>query len=110
MSEETSREPDIADAEIARRDILGVRQKIALGAAIDRFMQSDEGRALQQLANFDMDRATEKLALHDASDVAGIRQLQLDYRVAASLLSYLGQMVQEGINAENTFREADAAG
>lgn len=101
---------DITDAEIDQRDVLQVRQKIALGAAVDGFMKDDGGRMLQQLCNDDMQAALEKMAEHDVADAEGMRKLQLDYRSAAGVLHYLGLIVSEGEMAEQQFREADSAG
>lgn len=82
------------------------RRLMEIGMDVEAFMRTPAGLYIQARANRELEEAQDALVSADASDMAKVREYQLEARVAQRLLSYLGDIVQEGKNAERAFRAA----
>lgn len=97
------------EEQLEARDILGLRRTIELGMEARAFMESPLGRYLQARANHDLEVARDHLMTVDPTDRSAVQAAQLAAQVPGQVLSYIGQCVEEGRNAETQFIEADAA-
>lgn len=85
------------------------RRLMEVGMDVEAFMKTPAGRYIQARANRELEAAQDSLvsaALNSAEGRAAAQEHQLNARVAQRLLSYLGDIVQEGKNAERAFRAA----
>jgi len=85
------------------------RRLMEVGMDVEAFMKTPAGRYIQARANKELEDAQEFLvnaSLDSPEGRAAAQEQQLNARVAQRLLSYLGDIVQEGKNAERAFRAA----
>ncbi|MBP7966155.1 MAG: hypothetical protein KAZ23_01960 [Burkholderiaceae bacterium] len=85
------------------------RRLMEVGMDVEAFMKTPAGRYIQARANKELEEAQDALvdaALESAEGRAAAQEHQLKARVAQRLLTYLGDIVQEGKNAERSFRGA----
>ena len=76
---------------------------IAFGMDTQAFMGGQLGRFLQAKANAQIAQAQEDLCTANPDDPKAIRDLQNKVAVAAMFLSWMGEAVEEGRNAEREF-------
>jgi hypothetical protein len=72
----------------------------ALGMDAEAFLGSTLGKQLVQRANDEIDAAVEELKRADPENVKQIRELQNHIWKAESFINWLGEIYQEGNNAE----------
>lgn len=101
---------DTADAAEGRREqedvVRQTRRAMELGMDVEAFMRTPAGLYIQAKANEELEDAQlELLTVNLASEDGRARaaELQLQGRVAAKVLTYLGDIVTEGKNAERAF-------
>lgn len=75
-------------------------REVEFGLDVERFMGSTVGRYLQRRANEDREAALEALATVDAEDAKAVRALQNQVAVAEKVLTWLGEAVTAGEQAE----------
>lgn len=90
------------------KEMEGVRATIEFGLDVKQFMGTNLGRYLQHKANADMEAALDALATVDPEDPKAIRKLQNDAVVAARILSWIAEAVNEGEQAERQYVEMNA--
>lgn len=93
-------------SEAEERELQQIRNQIAFGLDMKVFMASPIGRYLAARANSDRDRALEELATVDPHDPKAVQTLQNKIAVAANFLTWVGEAVTDGENAEGVFIEA----
>jgi hypothetical protein len=113
MSQQQSMEPieSVSPEErrlIEERDVNGLRGRISLGAETEEFMRTSVGRALQARAQREMQEAFETFTGVDPTDTKAVMEAQLKYLIPAAVLSWFGDIVSDGANAEEEFRQLDA--
>lgn len=86
-------------------DIKQLQAEIALGLDIKQFMGSAIGQYMHSRANAEIEQALEALKIADAEDPKAIRQWQNQIAVAERVLSWLGEAVTSGENAETQFEQ-----
>jgi hypothetical protein len=98
--EETQGEAERA-AELNR-----LKATIGLGMDVRQFLEHGGGRALTARANAEIQAAQDAWVEHNPEDpdqAAAMRKKHFDARVAAAVLSWLGDIVTEGENAERNY-------
>ena len=81
---------------------------VTFGKEVEYFMESDRiGRYIIENAVLEMSEVAEELAAADASDVAKMRELQVKFRVAASVRNWLGQAVSRGLEARTIIEQEE---
>lgn len=93
-------------SEAENREIQGIRAQIAFGLDCRAFMESPIGAYLTKRANDDIDTALDSLRSVNPTDPEAIRALQNDIRCAENFLTWMGEAVTEGENAERAFIES----
>lgn len=77
-----------------------LKRVIGRGFDVEAFMGSEPGKYFQLRANRELEEAQEALVQVDAADIAAIRALQMKAQVAQRVLTWFGDAVTEGENAE----------
>lgn len=101
---EGERDPGQAQAE--QQDLQQIRNVIAFGMDVEQFGKSPIGVYLIERANRDAEAATNELKTVDPENPKAIRDLQNKARTAELFLSWLGEAVSAGENAQAAFHES----
>lgn len=80
-------------------------KSIDFGFQVQAFLESDIGRYLTTRAEADVADALENMKTVDPENPAAVRALQHQVHVAESVLYWLGEAVQAGINAEQELHD-----
>lgn len=105
---------DTAEAEGRREQdeyVQRIKRTIDLGLQVQQFMRTDAGRELARRANEELIAAQEALLETDLMTDDGRKaaaELQLRGRTASRVLTWLGDIVTEGENAEKAFLTSEA--
>lgn len=78
-----------------------VLKAIDFGMEVEAFLQSEIGRYLTKRAEAEVEAAVEVLKVADPDDVKSIRGLQNTIKVAESVLYWLADAIQSGLNAQD---------
>ena len=76
-----------------------LKRAITLGVEAEKFIQSSLGKELIGRAHEEIDQAVKKLKAHDPTDSKGIAALQNEIWRAESFITWLGIIVDEGLNS-----------
>jgi hypothetical protein len=77
-----------------------VLKAIDFGMEVEAFLQSDIGRYLTKRAEAEVEAAVEVMKSVDPEDVKSVRGLQNTIKVAESVLYWLADAIQSGLNAQ----------
>lgn len=88
-------------------DIQQIRAAIEFGLDVKQFMGTTLGRYIQAKANEQIEAARDALQTVDPEDAKKVRSLQNDAAVAAMVLTWIGEAVIEGEQAERQFESMD---
>lgn len=80
---------------------------VDLGFQAEAFLQSDLGCYLVQRAEAQTEEAVEALKVADPEDAKAIRALQNTIAVAESVQYWLGDVIQQGVNAQQQLHEGE---
>lgn len=94
---------------VEERDIAGVRRTIAVGMDVAAFLTTASGQALVLRCEADALEAMRELVQVNAADLKAVVEAQIEARVPAAVLAYLGRLIAEGQSAEEQFIQAEAA-
>lgn len=89
------------------KDVATIRAEIAFGFDVEAFMKTDIGRYLTARANDEIEKALDALAEVNPEDPKAIRAIQNDLKCAQRFLSWMGEAVSVGENAQSTFIEQE---
>lgn len=84
-----------------------LKKAIGRGFDVEAFMGSDIGKYFQLRASREIEEAQDALTTIEASDTSGIRALQLKAQVAQRVITWFGDAVTEGENAERQLAAYD---
>ena len=77
-----------------------VLQSIDFGMEVEAFLQSRLGKYLSKRVQDTVDGAVEELKTVDPEDVKSVRAIQNTIRVAESVMYWLADAIQSGLNAQ----------
>ena len=77
-----------------------VLKAIDFGMEVEAFLQSDIGHYLTKRAEAEVEAAVEVMKSVDPEDVKSVRGLQNTIKVAESVLYWLADAIQSGLNAQ----------
>lgn len=80
-----------------------IRRRIAVGLDVEKFMGTEGGRALQQLAQQEIDSFLEKLKTANPFDAQEVTRLQNEILRRELALSWLGELATAGEQAQRQF-------
>ncbi len=95
---------DIADDQGAIRELFNT---VELGLDARQFLESNLGRYVASRAQEDMFAASLELTTVPPHDQIGIAAIQHRYKVAAAALSWIGQAIEAGKQAEAALTAAE---
>ncbi|HEY8359101.1 MAG TPA: hypothetical protein VIL30_16720 [Ramlibacter sp.] len=98
------------DQRQAEETVRETRRLVEVGLDVEAFMRTPAGLYITAKANNELLEAQEALVEVDANNFGRVRELQLQARVAQRVLTYLGDIVQEGRNAQRAFVALEASG
>jgi len=82
-----------------------VLREIDFGMEVEAFLQSDIGRYLAKRAEAEVESAVEAMKVVDPEDTKSVRGLQNTIKVAESVLYWLAEAIQAGLNAQAELHE-----
>jgi len=82
------------------RDELELKKAATLGVEAEKFVQSNLGRALVERAQDVVDQAVAELKKINPKDTEGITRLQNEIWKAESFITWLDEIFEEGLTAE----------
>ena len=84
---------------------------VTFGKEVEYFIEQDRiGRYLMDNAVLEMSEVAEQLADCDVHDVAKMTALQIKFKVASSVRTWLGQAVQRGMEARTIIEQEEGGG
>lgn len=83
-------------------------QQIDLGFQVEAFLQSDIGRYVTSRAESQVDELVEQLKTASPDDPVQIRSIQTEIKVAETVLYWLAEAIQSGINAQADLHDQGA--
>lgn len=82
-----------------------VLKTIDFGMEVEAFLQSEIGRYIASRAEAEVEGAVEAMKVVEPDDAKAIRGLQNTIRVAESVLYWLADAIQSGLNAQAELHE-----
>ena len=82
-----------------------VLQAIDFGMEVEAFLQSEIGRYVAKHGEAEVEAAVEALKVVDPKDAEAVRGLQNTIKVAESVLYWLADAIQTGLNAQAELHE-----
>jgi len=87
----------------------GLIQLVIRSEALDRWMQTDAGKALQQELNSQLDEATQVWLLADDPTTEAVRQAHFQARVCVGMAQLIAKILKAGPEARATVEASDNA-
>jgi hypothetical protein len=87
----------------------GLIQLVIRSEALDRWMQTDAGKALQQELNSQLDEATQVWLLSDDPTSDAVRKAHFQARVCVGMAQLIAKIIKAGPEARSNVEASDAA-